>query len=72
MPETTQTQVNDWLTVPEVAAELRAGERSVYRAIRNGHLRAMSINARGDLRIARAWLAEWCERRSGLQAAPAA
>jgi excisionase family DNA binding protein len=59
-PETT----SDWLTVPEAAATLRTGRRSVYRAIDRGELRAAKINERGDLRIARVWLMDWCERRA--------
>jgi len=51
-----------WLTVPEIARELRIGERSVRAAIRSGQLRAARINKRGDLRVSRQWLAEWCER----------
>jgi excisionase family DNA binding protein len=60
----TQTATTDWLTVPEAAKQLRTGRRSVYNAIRTGALRAVPVNERGDLRIARAWLQDWCERRS--------
>lgn len=60
----TESASSDWLTVPEVAATLRVGRRSVYRAINEGALRAAAVNERGDLRIARGWLMDWCERRA--------
>ena len=61
----TQTALTpDPLTVPEVAAEIRGGKRSIYRAINRGELRATKINERGDLRIYRAWVRDWLERRS--------
>jgi len=50
----------DWLTVQEAADMLRTGRRSIYRAINSTQLRAARINKRGDLRIARAWLLDWC------------
>jgi len=60
----TSESSNDWFTVPEAAMTLRTGRRSIYRAIDRGELRAARINERSDLRIARAWLMDWCERRA--------
>jgi excisionase family DNA binding protein len=54
---------NDWMTVPEVATELRIGPRSVYNAISRGELRAARVNERGDLRVARGWLRDYCDQR---------
>jgi excisionase family DNA binding protein len=62
--QTATTEALDWFTVPEIAATLRTGRRSVYQAIQSGELRAARVNERGDLRIARAWLLDWCERRA--------
>jgi excisionase family DNA binding protein len=53
-----------WLTVPEVAARLRASRRSVYRAIKKGKLRAAVINGRGDLRSCDEWVREWLTSRA--------
>ena len=55
---------SDWLTVLEAADILNIGKRSVFRAIKRKELRAARINERGDLRIARAWLIDWLERRA--------
>jgi excisionase family DNA binding protein len=54
----------EWLSVPDIANELDSGERPIYRAIKNNELRAAKINDRGDLRVSRAWLEDWLERRA--------
>jgi excisionase family DNA binding protein len=61
---TTEQAAAFWLTVPEIARELRIGTRSVYRAIHRRELRAAAINERGDLRVSRDWLTDWVERRA--------
>jgi excisionase family DNA binding protein len=60
----TADTASDWFTVHEAAAQIKGGKRSLYRAIVRGDLRAARINERGDLRIARAWLFDWLERRA--------
>jgi excisionase family DNA binding protein len=59
---TPHTAATDWLTVREAAAVLRVGPRTLYAAIRANECKAARVNGR-DLRISRAWLAEWAERR---------
>ncbi len=65
----TQNTTTDWLTIAEAATHLRTGRRSLYNAIKDGALRASRINDRGDLRISRAWLLEFLERRAERPAA---
>ena len=50
----------DWLTVEEIATELKVSKSVIYRLIRNGHLEAINIvesqslvNQRGHYRIHR-------------------
>jgi len=67
----TQTDPNqiarlDWLKVGEVAALIRTGERSVYKAITSGELRAVPINSRGDLRVARSAVQEWLDKQAAV------
>lgn len=64
MQTQTEPAITDWLTIPEAAALLRTGKRSLYRAVKRGDLRAAEVNERGDLRIARTWLTDWLERRA--------
>ena len=62
--ESTITDVSsDWLSVPDIARELRAGRRPFYAAIRARELRATKINGR-DLRVHRSWLRDFLERRA--------
>jgi excisionase family DNA binding protein len=51
----------DWLTVPEIAKWIKTGDRSIYKAIKTGKLRAVSVNARGDLRSTPSWVMAWLE-----------
>ena len=58
-----QTSVSDWLTVDEIATELRISKTIVYRLIRSGELEAVNIVAnngkisqKGHYRIKRASL----------------
>jgi len=54
----------DWLTVPRAAEAVQTGTRTIYKAIRKGHLRASAVNDRGDLRIHRDWIRDWLDRRA--------
>lgn len=53
---------DDWLTVGQSAAILGAGPRFVYGLIRDGKLKAIKLNVRGDLRIRCRWLDETMEQ----------
>lgn len=50
---------DDWLSVAEAAAWMKTGPRTIFAAIRAGHLKAARVNNRGDFRILRGWLVEW-------------
>lgn len=52
----------EFLDVRTAARLLNVGRRFLYRAIRDGKLRAAPINDRGDLRLKREWLAAYLER----------
>lgn len=52
-----------WMTVTEVAAELRVSKMTIYRAADGGHLHA--IRAGRSIRIRRSWFEEWV--RGGAQ-----
>jgi excisionase family DNA binding protein len=56
---------SDFLTVHQAARELHSGPRTIYRAVRDGRLRAAKLNDRGDLRILRAWLVAYVEALAG-------
>jgi excisionase family DNA binding protein len=58
----TPTNANEWLNVAEAAAAARTGRSRIRAAVRSGALRALEINGRGELRIARTWLAAWLEQ----------
>lgn len=55
------TTATEWLTIPEAAALVRVGRRTIDKHIREGRLRALKVNGR-DIRIARQWLDECMER----------
>lgn len=54
---------HDWLKVSDVAQWIRCSRGSVYRAIKNGHLRAAAVNQRGDVRIHRDWVRQWLDEQ---------
>ncbi len=63
-----QTSVSDWLTVDEIATELRISKTIVYRLIRSGELEAVNIVAnngkisqKGHYRVRRSSLNEYIE-----------
>ena len=60
----------DWLTVDEIAKELRISKNVVYRLIRNEELEAVNIvdsngriAQRGHYRIKRSWLEEYLKAK---------
>ena len=64
------TPADDWLTVEEVAKELKLSKSVVYRIVRNGELEAVNlvetdghIAQKGHYRIKRQWLRDYVERK---------
>lgn len=65
-----RTSTSDWLTVGEIAQELRISKNVVYRLIRNGELEAVNIvetngrtAQRGHYRIKRAGLKNYLDAK---------
>lgn len=50
-----------WLSPTAVAKALHIGRRSVYRAIKEGTLKASKVNGR-DFRTCTSWINEWLGR----------
>src|SRR3989442_7525896 len=48
-----------WLKVGEAADRARCGPKTIYRAVRSGHLRAARIGGRRELRLLAAWIDLW-------------
>ena len=53
---TTGIQEREWLSVKEVALELRLHPTAVYRAVQAGQLRALRLSETGAIRIHRSTL----------------
>lgn len=51
-------------SVGEVAKLLGSGRRPVYKAVRDGELRAAQINDRGDLRILGQWVLDFVDEKA--------
>jgi excisionase family DNA binding protein len=49
---------SEWMTVRDVADELRVGRRTVDKLLKSGAMRSFYVNGR-DIRIQRAWFDEW-------------
>ncbi len=48
-----------WLKVQEAADRARCGPKTIYRAVRSGHLRAARIGGRRELRFFERWIDDW-------------
>jgi excisionase family DNA binding protein len=48
-----------WLKVREAADRARCGPKTIYRAVRSGHLRAARIGGRRELRFLDGWIDRW-------------
>ena len=57
-----ESELPFYLKISQAALLLQSGPRPLYRAAREGRLRAVRINDRGDLRTTREWLAEYIEK----------
>jgi excisionase family DNA binding protein len=48
-----------WLTVREAAARAKCGDRSIYKGVRSGKLRAARLGGRRELRLLPEWVDAW-------------
>jgi excisionase family DNA binding protein len=51
------TETNPWMTVKEAKAWVRCGESCIYKAIKEGKLKAVKVGL--AFRIHREWLEAW-------------
>ncbi|MFC1675954.1 helix-turn-helix domain-containing protein [Planctomycetota bacterium] len=65
-----RSTASDWLTVDDIAKELKVSKSIVYRLIRHGELEAVDIvetngeiAKKGHYRIKRSWLNQYLERK---------
>jgi len=49
----------EWLDVQEAARHARCGKGSIYRAVRQGTLRAARLGGRRELRFLAGWIDGW-------------
>lgn len=52
------TEPSPWMTVPEAAAYLKVCDKSLYREIASGRLKALRLRSRA-FRVRRDWLDAW-------------
>ena len=52
-----------WWSVKRAADHVGAGPKEIYKAVRAGKLKAVRLNARGDIRTLREWVDEWMEQK---------
>ncbi len=73
MLQRTRTHSAQWLTVDDVAAELKLSKSIVYRIIRNGEMTAINVvetggrmAQKGHYRVKREWLDKYVESKTTL------
>lgn len=61
----TETRVAEsrWWSARRAAAYIGAGPKEIYKAVRNGKLKAVRLNGRGDIRTTREWIDAWMEQK---------
>jgi len=71
MLQRTRTHSAQWLTVDDVAAELRLSKSIVYRIIRNGEMTAINVveaggrmSQKGHYRVKREWLEKYIDQKT--------
>ena len=74
----TRTHSAQWLTVDDVAAELKLSKSIVYRIIRNGEMTAINVvetggkmAQKGHYRVKREWLEKYIELKTVKSMSPA-
>lgn len=50
-----------WPTVPEAAARARSADKTIYREVKAGRLRAAKVGGRRELRFRDEWIDQWLE-----------
>jgi excisionase family DNA binding protein len=63
-PSSTSTAPPTWLTGHDAANRVRCGEKTIYREVAAGWLRAVRVGGRKSLRFRAAWIDEWLEAGS--------
>jgi excisionase family DNA binding protein len=53
-----------WRTVDEAAARAKVSDKTIYRAIADGMLRAARVGGRRAVRLRDEWIDQWLERES--------
>ena len=78
MLQRTRTHSAQWLTVDDVAAELKLSKSIVYRIIRNGEMTAINVVGtagrmaqKGHYRVKREWLEKYIEQKTVKSLPPA-
>ena len=51
--------MSEWLTIRDAARHAKCGQRSIYRAVRSGQLRAARLGGRRELRFVAEWVDAW-------------
>jgi excisionase family DNA binding protein len=71
MLQRTRTHSAQWLTIDDVAAELKLSKSIVYRIIRNGEMTAINVvetagrmAQKGHYRIKREWLEKYIDQKT--------
>jgi excisionase family DNA binding protein len=71
MLQRTRAHSGQWLTVDDVAAELKLSKSIVYRIIRNGEMTAINVvetagrmAQKGHYRVKREWLEKYIEQKT--------
>jgi excisionase family DNA binding protein len=61
---TTPYEATGWLKVRQAAQKAKTGEKTIYRELRAGRLRAARVGGRRDYRILDRWVDEWLESQA--------
>jgi excisionase family DNA binding protein len=63
--QNTSPNVSPWLTVKEAAARAKCGPKVIYKAARNGKLKATAIDGQRVLRMHIANFDQWLDGQEG-------
>ena len=51
--------MREWRTVEQEADRLQVGRKVIYRAVKEGQLKAVRIGGRRDIRLLPEWIDDW-------------